>query len=101
MIILFGLTNALVSFQKLINNTLREYLNMFVMTYLNNILIFSKNFNEHVEHVRKVLEICQKHSLLLKLSKYEFEVTKTEFLRHVIISERIKINSKKIKFILI
>ena len=71
------------------------------MTYLNNILIFSENPDEHEEHVRTVLKICQKHSLLLKLSKCEFGVTKTEFLEHVIISERIKIDSKKIKFILI
>ena len=80
---------------------LREYLNVFVMIYLDNILIFSENSDEHVEHVRKVLETYQKYSLSLKLSKYEFEVIKTEFLKHVIISERIEINSKKIKFILI
>ena len=80
---------------------LREYLNEFIIAYLNNILISSKNLNKHKEHVRTVLKTYQKHSLLLKLSKYKFRVTKTEFLRHVIISERIKINFKKIKFILI
>ena len=57
------------------------------MIYLNNILIFSENFDKHEEHVRTVLKTYQKHSLLLKLSKYEFEVTKTEFLEHIIISE--------------
>ena len=97
----FKLTNASVSFQRLINNILREYFNMFVMTYLNNILIFSKNSDEHEEHVRIVLKTYQKHSLSLKLSKCEFGVTKTEFLRHIIISGWIKMNFKKIKFILI
>jgi len=97
----FGLTNAPASFQRLINDMLREYLNVFVIAYLDNILIFSENSDEHEEHVRIVLEICQKYSLLLKLSKCEFGVTKTEFLGHVIISERIKIDFKKIKFILI
>jgi len=97
----FELTNASVSFQKLINDMFREYLNVFVIAYLNNILIFSEKSNEHEKHVRTVLKTYQKHSLSLKLSKYEFEVIKIEFLRHVIISERIKINSKKIKFILI
>ena len=90
----FELTNVSASFQKLINDMLRKYLNVFVMTYLNDILIFSENPEEHVEHVRTVLKICQRHSLLLKLSKCEFEVTKIEFLRHVIILERIKIDSK-------
>ena len=98
---LFGLTNVSVSFQRLINDMLRKYLNVFVMTYFDNILIFSENSEEYEGHVRTVLKIYQRHSLLLKLSKCEFEVTKTEFLRHVIILERIKINSKKIKFILI
>ena len=97
----FELTNASVSFQKLINDMLREYLNEFVIAYLNDILIFSENFNEHEEHVRTVLKTYQKHSLPLKLSKYEFEVTKTKFLRHIITPERIEINSKKIEFILI
>ena len=98
---LFGLINAPASFQELINNMLREYLDVFVIAYLDNILIFSENFDEHEEHVRIVLEAYQKHSLLLKLSKCEFGVLKTEFLEHIIISERIEINSKKIKFILI
>ena len=97
----FELTNALASFQKLINNVLREYLNVFVMTYLNDILIFSENSDKHVEHVRKVLKIYKRHSLSLKLNKCAFEVTKTEILEYIITSERIKINSKKIKFILI
>ena len=98
---LFELTNVLVSFQKLINDILREYLNEFVIAYLNNILIFSENSDEHEEHMRTVLKICQKHSLSLKLSKCEFGVTKTEFLGHVITLGRIEMNSKKIKFILI
>ena len=97
----FELTNVSVSFQRLINDMLREYLNVFVMTYLDDILIFSENSEEHVEHVRIVLKTYQKHSLLLKLSKYEFKVTKIKFLEHVITSERIEINFKKIKFILI
>ena len=57
------------------------------MAYLDNILIFSEKLDEHEGHVRTVLEVCQKHSLSLKLSKYKFKVTKTEFLEHVIILE--------------
>ena len=51
----FRLTNALASFQRFINKVCGEHLDIFVITYLNNILIFSKDYNEYIEHVRKVL----------------------------------------------
>ena len=47
----FSLTNILASFQELINNMIREYLNVFALTYLDNILIFSTTYKEHVQHV--------------------------------------------------
>ena len=53
---LFGLKNVSAIFQQLINNTVREYLNKFVITYLNNILIYSDTLKEHQQHVLKVLE---------------------------------------------
>ena len=51
----FGLTNAPVSFQQFINKVLREYLDIFVIAYLNDILIFSNTFKKHVDHVTKIL----------------------------------------------
>ena len=48
LVILFGLTNALATFQAYINNVLRKYLNVFVVVYLNNILVYSKTYEEHV-----------------------------------------------------
>ena len=51
----FGLTNALASFQELINDTLREYLDIFVLAYLDDILIFSTDYKQHVQYVRIVL----------------------------------------------
>ena len=54
-VILFGLTNALALFQELINDTLKEYLDDFIVVYLDNILIYSKTYEEYVQHVRKVL----------------------------------------------
>ena len=51
----FGLTNALASFQELINDTLREYLDIFVLAYLDDILIFSTDYKQHVQHVWIVL----------------------------------------------
>ena len=55
-VILFGLYNAPGTFQSFINNTLREYLDMFCTAYLNNILIYSNTEEEHIIHIKKVLE---------------------------------------------
>ena len=55
-IIPIGLTNALASWQRLINNVLREYLDVFVVIYLDNIFIYSKEKKQHIEHVRKVFK---------------------------------------------
>ena len=52
----FRLTNALALFQRFINEVCREHLNIFIIAYLDDILIFSKDYNEHVEHIRKVLK---------------------------------------------
>ncbi|GAM91710.1 hypothetical protein ANO11243_097630 [Dothideomycetidae sp. 11243] len=57
---------------ELINDILREYLDDFVSAYLDDILIFSKTYDEHVGHVRKVLERLKEKALLVKLSKCEF-----------------------------
>jgi len=51
----FGLTNAPATFQAFINNVLRKYLDIFVVVYLDDILVYSKTLQEHVQHVRKVL----------------------------------------------
>ena len=51
----FGLTNVLASFQELINDTIREYLDVFALAYLDNILIFSTTYEEHIQHMRIVL----------------------------------------------
>ena len=51
----FGLTNALATWQAFINNILREYLDIFIVVYLDDILVYSRTLEEHVQHVRKVL----------------------------------------------
>lgn len=85
----FGLANAPATFQCLINNALREYLDIFVIAYLDDILIYSKDPKEHTEHVRKVLKALLKYNLRLKISKCEFNTVKTGFLGHIIEPGRI------------
>jgi len=94
-VMLFELKNALVIFQRLINDTLREYLNDFAITYLNDILIYSDDLEMHCSHVHKVLRKLSERVLYVKKSKSKFEAKKIEFLDYVIQSEQIKKDSKK------
>ena len=68
----FGLCNAPATFMCVMNNVLRPFINEFVIVYLYDILIFSKSHDEHVMHVRKVLDVLKKEQLYLKMSKCEF-----------------------------
>ena len=68
----FKLTNTSVTFQKLINHVLYDYLNKFVIAYLDNILIYFKNEKNHEKHVKEVLRKLQEKKLYLKSEKYEF-----------------------------
>lgn len=65
----FGLTNAPASFQRFINEVCGGHLDIFVIAYLDDILIFSKDYEEHVEHIRKVLKKIENAKLPLKLKK--------------------------------
>ena len=69
---LFELTNTSAIFQKLINYMLYNHLNEFVIAYLNDILIYSENEENHKKHVKKVLKKLQKKNFYLKSIKYEF-----------------------------
>ncbi len=94
-IMLFGLKNASVTFQRLINNMLREYLNDFVIIYLDNILIYSDNLETHHKHVHKVLAKLNEQAMYVKKLKSRFKIKKIQFLEYVIQSDQIKKNFKK------
>ncbi|KAH7475360.1 hypothetical protein FOMA001_g11755 [Fusarium oxysporum f. sp. matthiolae] len=92
----FGLTNAPATFQRMINSVLRQYLDIFVVCYLDDILIFSDNEEEHREHVHKVLRKLQDAKLLVEPEKSHFHVTKVDFLGHTITPGEIRMEQKKI-----
>ena len=71
MVIPFGFTNIPVIIQALINNILREYLDRFYITYLDDILIYSDNIEDYKKHVKLVLKVLQEKKLLIKLEKCE------------------------------
>jgi len=68
----YGLTNAPASFQRMINNVLREYTDKFVVVYLDDILIYSKTYEEHVQQVHKVLTALQEAKLSVNPAKSYF-----------------------------
>ena len=68
----FELTNASTTCQEIINNALRQYLNQFVIAYLDDIIIYSKILKEHINYIFKVLKCLNKRNLHLKLKKCEF-----------------------------
>jgi len=94
-VMLFGLKNTPVTFQRLINDMLREYLDDFAITYLDDILIYSDDLEMHCSHVHKVLRKLSERVLYVKKSKSKFEAKEIEFLDYIIWSEQIKKDSKK------
>jgi hypothetical protein len=92
----FRLTNAPAVCQALINNILRTHLDITVVAYLNDILVYSKILEEHKVHVRQVLECLAKADLRLKPKKCEWHKDEVEFLGYVIGRYRVKISDKKI-----
>ena len=95
-VISFELINAPTSCQELLNNTLREYLNIFVIIYLNNILIFFQTEEEHEQHVKKILNCLSKRNLLIKSEKYDWHKKETDFLKFIIKINDVRMNSDKL-----
>src|SRR5204863_7662971 len=97
---LFELTNILVTFQELINHVLYDHLNEFVIAYLDDILIYSENEENHEKHVKEVLKRFQKKNFYLKSEKCEFHKQQVEYLEHIITTEKLEMNSEKIKTVI-
>eukprot|EP00253_Pinus_taeda_P020588 PITA_20588 len=96
----FGLTNAPAIFMNLMNNVFRKYLDQFVQVFLDDILIYSKNKEEHEDHLRIVLSCLRERQLYGKLSKCSFFQERIHYLGHVILGEGISVDLEKVKAIM-
>ena len=99
MVMPFGLTNAPAVFQHMMNDIFREYLDHFVVIYLDDILVFSSNIKDNTQHVRLVLTKLWEHGLSDKSEKCEFDRTSIEFLGYFISTQGITMDTWKIKTI--
>ena len=96
----FGLTNAPAYFMYLMNKVFMEYLDKFVVVFIDDILVYSKNEEEHEEHLRLVLQKLREHQLYAKFSKCEFWLKEVSFLGHIISNGGVAVDPKKVRDVL-
>jgi hypothetical protein len=93
----FGLANAPVAFMDMMNRVFKEFLDQFVVIFIDDILIYSKGLEEHEDHLRIVLQKLREERLYAKFSKCEFWLERVSFLGHVISKEGITVDPKKVE----
>jgi hypothetical protein len=96
----FGLTNASAYFMYLLNKVFMEYLDKFVVVFIDDILVYSRSEKEHEEHLHLVLKKLREHRLYAKLSKCEFWMKQVAFLGHVISKGGISVDLSKVQDVL-
>jgi hypothetical protein len=94
------LTNAPAYFMYLINKVFMEYLDKFVVVFIDDILVYSRSEEEYKEHLRLALQRLQEHKLYTKLSKCEYWMKQVAFLGHVISKGGISVDSSKVQDVL-
>ena len=92
----FGLTNAPAYFMSMMNKVFMEFLDKFILVFIDDILVYSKNEEEHKEHLRLVLEKLREHQLYAKFRKCEFWLKEVGFLGYVISREGIAVDPTKV-----
>ena len=96
----FGLSNAPATFMTLMDIVLRPFLGKFVVFFLDDILVYNRSEEEHLNHLRQVFEVLREHQLYAKDSKCEFFKTEIHYLGHIISNEGIRMDLEKVDAIL-
>ncbi len=94
---MFELTNVSTTYQEIINNILQQYLNRFVIVYLNNIIIYSKILKKYISYIFKILKYLDIRNLYFKLKKCKFYREKIDFLEFVVKQYKIYIDFEKLQ----
>ena len=95
----FGLTNAPSTFMRLMNHALRAFIGRFVVGFFYDILVYSKNLDEYIEHLHCVLAVLRKEKRYANLKKCFFCMDKIVFLSYVVSAKGIEVDEEKVKAI--
>ncbi|GAU25498.1 hypothetical protein TSUD_218700 [Trifolium subterraneum] len=90
----FDLTNAPATFQSLMNHIFQQVLRKYVLVFFDDILVYSSSWHDHLQHLNKVLEMLQAHTLFVKLSKCSFGVTEIDYLGHIVIGQGVAMENR-------
>ena len=93
----FGLTNSPTTFMDLMDRVFLNYLDSFVIIFIDDMLVYLKNEGDNMNHLRVVLQVLKEHQLFTKYSKYEFWLRSVTFLIHIISSEGVEVDPRKME----
>jgi hypothetical protein len=96
----FKLINGPTSFQHYINNTLRDYLDIFCTIYLDDILIYNNTLKEYKEHIKNMLQRLRQFSLQADIAKCEFHVSEVKYLNLIINTKEIRMDPEKVSAVI-
>ena len=92
----FGLCNAPATFQRLMDNIILPEYRDFIQTYIDDVMVYSNTFEDHLKHMDKVCELLAQHNLKVKLKKCKFACERIEFLGHIISQNKITVNPRTV-----
>jgi hypothetical protein len=92
----FGLTNTPAYFMTMMNKVFMEYLDKFIVVFIDDILIYSNDDKEHEQHLRLIMEKLREHNLYVKFSKCEFWLNKVGFIGHILSTEGVAVDPSKV-----
>jgi hypothetical protein len=95
----FGLPNAPATFMRLMDDVLRPLTNSFVVVYLDDILIFIKTWEEHIQHIQQILSTLWRHQLYANLENLSFGMNKVQYLGYIVYEHGVHVDLAKIQFI--
>lgn len=95
LVISFGLTNSLTDFMDLMNRVFKQYFNILVIVFLDDILVYSRSKNDYANHLRVVFQTLRDYQLFTKFSKYEFWLRLVDLLYHIVFGDGIRVDLQK------